>query len=75
MKLTTPVIPLEPSDSEIQPAAYLLWMDSGRPEAHDFELWLAAREMLCHRQVGHANTLRCAPGIAASAPTSQLRKN
>lgn len=67
MKLTT-VTPREPSDSEIQCAAYLLWLDSGRPASHDRELWFAAREMLCHQHAPHAKTYRGALELATSAP-------
>lgn len=39
----------EPTELEIQHAAYLLWIEAGRPEGRDLEHWLAAKELLCHR--------------------------
>ena len=39
----------ETTDAEIQHAAYLLWIEAGRPEGRDLEHWLAAKELLCHR--------------------------
>ena len=45
-----PTLPLhEPSEAEIQHAAYLLWIENGRPEGRDLDHWLAAKELLCHR--------------------------
>ena len=38
----------EPTDSEIQHAAYLLWIENGRPEGRDLDHWLAAKALLCH---------------------------
>jgi hypothetical protein len=42
-------ISTDPTEAEIQHAAYLLWIEEGRPEGRDFEHWLAARELLRHR--------------------------
>jgi hypothetical protein len=43
-------IPLhEPTEAEIQHAAYLLWIEEGQPEGRDLEHWLAAKELLRHR--------------------------
>ena len=53
----------EPSELEIQHAAYLLWIENGRPEGRDLEHWLAAKEMLCHRHGRDAKTGRPAPEI------------
>lgn len=39
----------EPTELEIQHAAYLLWMESGRAPDHDLDNWLAAKELLRHR--------------------------
>lgn len=39
----------EPSEAEIQRAAYSLWMDEGRPEGRELDHWLTAREILMHR--------------------------
>ena len=65
----------EPSESEIQHAAYLLWIENGRPEGSDLEHWLAAKEMLCHRHGRDARTRRPVPEIAAPAPTARHGKN
>ena len=65
----------EPSESEIQHAAYLLWIENGRPEGCDLEHWLAAKEMLCHRHGRDARTRRRAPEIAGPAPTGRHGKN
>lgn len=46
----------EPTESEIQHAAYLLWLEDGRPEGRDLEHWLAAKEMLAHRHGRDAHT-------------------
>jgi hypothetical protein len=56
-----------PTEQEIQHAAYLLWIENGRPEGRDLEHWLAAKEMLCHRHGRDASTRRPAPEIAAPA--------
>ena len=60
----------EPTEAEIQHAAYLLWIENGRPEGRDLEHWLAAKEMLCHRHGRDAKTRRPAPEIAAPAVVS-----
>jgi hypothetical protein len=65
----------EPSESEIQHAAYLLWIENGRPEGCDLEHWLAAKEMLCHRHGRDATTRRRVPEIAAPARTTRHGKN
>lgn len=41
-RLLTP----EPTESEIQHAAYLLWLEEGRPAGRDLDIWLAAKERL-----------------------------
>jgi len=56
-----------PTEAEIQHAAYLLWIESGRPDGYDREHWLAAKEMLCHRHGRDATTRRRATEIAAPA--------
>ncbi len=58
----------EPSEAEIQHAAYLLWIEEGRPEGRDLEHWLAAKEMLTHRHGRDATTHRRAAEIATPAP-------
>jgi DUF2934 family protein len=52
-----------PTDAEIQHAAYLLWLEAGRPEGRDLEHWLAAKELLCHHH-GRAPKPRRRPPVA-----------
>ena len=59
-----------PTEAEIQHAAYLLWVEEGRPEGRDFEHWQAAREMLWHRHGRDATTRRRALEIAEPAPVA-----
>lgn len=42
------IIP-EPTEAEIQHAAYLLWLESGKASGRDLDNWLAAKELLKHR--------------------------
>lgn len=58
----------EPSEAEIQHAAYMLWIEEGRPEGRDFEHWQAAKEMLCHRHGRDAKTRARVPEIVDPAP-------
>lgn len=60
-----------PTEAEIQHAAYLLWLEEGRPEGHDLEHWLAAKEMLCHRRGRDAQTRRRVVEISAPAATKR----
>lgn len=57
----------EPTEAEIQHAAYLLWIENGRPEGRDHEHWLEAKELLCHRHGRDHRTRRKVPEIAAPA--------
>jgi hypothetical protein len=75
MKTKSITVIREPSESEIQHAAYLLWIESGRPEGCDLNHWLAAKEMLCHRHGRDASTRRPVPEIAAPAPILRPGKN
>lgn len=59
-----------PAEAEIQHAAYMLWIEEGRPEGRDLEHWHAAREMLCHRHGRDSKTGRPVPEIAAPARNS-----
>ena len=68
-RITAPKTP-EPSEAEIQHAAYMLWIEHGRAEGRDLEHWNAAKEMLCHRHGRDANTRGRAPEIAAPAFTA-----
>jgi hypothetical protein len=43
------LLPLTPTEQEIEHAAYFLWEAAGRPTGRDRELWFTAREQLCHR--------------------------
>ncbi len=56
MKRKTTALRPAPTEAEIQHAAYLLWVENGRPEGRDLEHWLTAREMLCHRHGRDAQT-------------------
>lgn len=49
MRKPKPII-ADPTESDIQHAAYLLWIEEGRPDGRDFEHWLAAKEILRHGQ-------------------------
>ena len=73
MKLTAAVVSIDPSDSEIQHAAYLLLMDSVRSEAHNFEIRLAAKEKLSHEHAPHAQSCRRAPEFPTSQPATSQR--
>ena len=57
----------EPTEAQIQHAAYLLWIENGRPEGRDLEHWLAAKEMLCHRHGRDSKTRRAVAEIASPA--------
>ncbi len=50
----TPPRAHEPSEAEIQKQAYHLWIDGGCLEGVEVDNWLAAKELLQHRQ-GHAH--------------------
>ncbi len=58
-------IPLhEPTEAEIQHAAYLLWIEEGQPEGRDLEHWLAAKELLRHRHARAHGVRRRPPAFA-----------
>jgi len=38
----------EPTEAEIQKAAYYLWLESGCASGRELEHWLAAKELLKH---------------------------
>jgi hypothetical protein len=50
--------PREPTESEIQHTAYLLWLESGKAPNRDLENWLAAKELLRHRRAPGAGRKR-----------------
>lgn len=62
---TTSIIP-EPTEAEIQHAAYLLWLESGKAPGRDLDNWLAAKELLKHRH-GRGRPERRYDGIAAKS--------
>ncbi len=62
-----------PTEAEIQHAAYLLWIENGRPEGRDLDHWLAAKELLCHRHGRDASTRQRAVEIAP--PCAPVGKN
>ena len=72
MKRKIPFQPA-PTEAEIQHAAYLLWIENGRPEGRDLDHWLAAKELLCHRHGRDTPTRRRAVEIAP--PSSPVGKN
>jgi hypothetical protein len=53
----------EPTEAEIQHAAYLLWVEDGRREGCDLQHWLAAKEMLTHRHGRDSTTRQRVPEI------------
>jgi hypothetical protein len=38
----------EPTEAEIQKAAYYLWLENGQEPGRELEHWLAAKELLKH---------------------------
>ncbi|MBE7539470.1 MAG: DUF2934 domain-containing protein [Opitutaceae bacterium] len=52
MKHASHAAPSEPSEQDIQDAAYQLWIEAGRPDGRDLEHWHVARERLRHHH-GH----------------------
>jgi hypothetical protein len=75
MNTTLRVLPPEPTEAEIQHAAYLLWMENGQPAGRDLEHWFAAKEMLAHRHGRDAHTRRKAAEIAGPAPVIRSHRN
>jgi len=75
MKRKPALVSHDPTEAEIQHAAYLLWIENGRPEGRDFDHWMAAKEMLCHRHGRDAATRRRAPEIAAPANKATSGRN
>lgn len=70
-RLTLP----EPTEEQIQHAAYFLWLENGRQSGHDLENWLAAKELLRHRHAPGKGPRRPAtsvipPPIPLSEPSS-----
>jgi hypothetical protein len=73
MKTNIPFSVSEPSETEIQHAAYLLWLENGRPEGRDLDHWLAAKELLCHRHARSAKPTRRRnqPSLSSAKPTGR----
>jgi hypothetical protein len=67
MKRKITAVQKMPDESEIQHAAYLLWIENGQPEGRDLEHWFAAKEMLCHRHGRDRKTRHRVVEIAAPA--------
>jgi hypothetical protein len=73
MRHTHPPLP-DPAEAEIQHAAYLLWIEEGRPEGRDLEHWLSAKELLRHHHGRTAGRTRRPPAKPA-IPAATLLKN
>jgi len=63
------ILTLEPTEGEIQHAAFLLWEEQGRPAGRDLEIWLAAKEHLKHTLPHHGQKVLRAR-YAAHRPTA-----
>lgn len=64
----------EPTEAQIQHAAYHPWIEHDRPAGRDLEHWLAAKELLVHRHGRDASTRRPVPEIAAPTVLPPARK-
>jgi hypothetical protein len=42
-------VPFEPSETDVQKSAYLLWKEEGSPAGRDLDFWLKAKELIRHR--------------------------
>jgi hypothetical protein len=65
-----------PSEQEIQHAAYYLRQEEGQPAHCDLEIWLAAKERLKHRlqKAGNPLSPKTAPSRARSAQAAITRR-
>lgn len=50
------LIPPDPTEAEIQHAAYFLWEAEGCPVGRDVEIWFEAKERLKHRAAPRERT-------------------
>ena len=75
MKRKTTAATHEPTETEIQHAAYLLWIENGQPAGRDQDHWFQAKEMLCHRHGRDSKTQRRVPEIAAPALKMAAARN
>ena len=64
-----PALIHEPSEAEIQKAAYHLWVEGGCLEGVELDNWLAAKELLRHHhgRPGGRTKIRVAPPAPALA--------
>lgn len=79
MKTNLPPLPEtpEPTEAEIQHAAYMIWIESGKAPNHDLDNWLAAREFLRHRHGrAHSRTHppKTFPGVIPLPSIAQTKK-
>jgi hypothetical protein len=62
LRVAPPFREREPAEAEIRKEAYFLWIERGRPEGLDLEIWDAARARLLHRSgTGHAHAHQLVP--------------
>ena len=60
----------EPTELEIQHAAYLLWLESGKAPGRDLCNWLAAKELLRHRHGRSAGDKRYRGAVSGARHSS-----
>jgi hypothetical protein len=60
----------EPTEAEIQHAAYFLWVERGRPTGCDLENWFAAKELLRHHHGRTPHRGRRPDLLSARIPSS-----
>lgn len=70
LAITAPGTHPEPTEAEIQKAAYYLWQEKGCPAGSDLEIWLEARERLRHQAPAPAATGGPAKVRAPKAPAA-----
>lgn len=66
MKNTLTLSVREPGNAEIRHAAYLLWLEAGRPHGRDQEHWFAAKERLIHQTSRVVKTRRSAASVRST---------
>lgn len=65
----------EPSEAEIQKAAYRLWVEGGCLEGVELDNWLAAKELLRHHHgVAHPAKKKSAAAAKPSLPADAAAK-
>jgi hypothetical protein len=75
MKTTDRYSAPEPTEAEIQHAAYLLWLEDGRPENRDIDHWFAAKEYLSHHHGRSSNPTRRRTRSSAKTAMTANGKN